>query len=108
MGTQSLDEKGQAIFTDRKCRHGLFCDERGNNACERCHEAGRTVSFKCGISSGLEQAALKIRKQAGEFFAKGDDANARVYRLIAEDLDKDAKAAEDDFRKYQKEQEKDA
>lgn len=103
MGSQFLDKKtGQPILTEKKCPHGVFCDERGNNACELCLEDGRNESFRCGIWSGLKQAADGVRFQSGNFFAKGDDTNARMYRLIADDLDKAAKKAEEEYRAYQK------
>lgn len=101
MGSQTLDEKtGQAILTKKKCPHGLFCDERGNNACERCMEHGRTGSYLLGISTGWEQVHKLYAQRAGEAYAAGQDEKAKLLRDLATEAKKTDEARRKDYDRH--------
>lgn len=54
---------------------------------------GERIQGPChtlGIVSGIKEAADKLRKKSGDLFAAGKDADARLYRQMAEELEKES------------------
>lgn len=61
-----------------------------------------TGNYILGSCNGFENAAYLMRQRSGMRFQKGDDKLAHVYRDLAEEFDKIAKAKEDMYRKEHK------
>src|SRR4051812_33780316 len=84
MGKQLLDADDQPVLSkEHVCAHGVYSDDRGNNACEACADSGRTARFLLGIAVGWEEVQEWALKQSGEEYAKGNDARASMFRELA-------------------------
>lgn len=71
-------------------------------------ELGEQISgaaFMLGTTSGIDIAAKKIRSRSGEFFAKGQDKEAKIWRGIADYLDELHKATRSDYDSYRPQKE---
>lgn len=87
MGKQLLGKDGQADLLKTKfCHHGLYCDDRGNNACEACSEHSSTSSYLLGQAVTYENLVSVFAERAGKAYASGHDDEAKFFRDLSKEM----------------------
>lgn len=69
---------------------------------ERSEKQEWTIHFYylLGQAIGTENAAGHLRVRAGEFFTRGEDDKAKLWRSIADDLDRRGEKLRDEWEEH--------